>query len=513
MNRRWTLLSVLVASLFAENLSAEDSTPAAKVDPFETAFKQLIRQVGESSKEKPATVAWVVDESGSMAGLRKRLAEAIQKLDEDSFEKNTSWTVAGFSEQLHLLTPRPLPSVAAVSRTVSKVATDPSGKENVFEAVSQTAQQLKKLTGKDERNGIIVVVTDERGDDPQALEVAVSECQRNGFRVFCLGHAAPFGTEKGFVRIQFEDGFVQELPVDQGAETAMLAVVSVANLGGPLIELSRLSSGFGPWALARLCDATGGGYLIAHDETKTRFAADLMARYRPDYEPIKTIQRDVKRSVSRMAVVQAAMASRQHQKVDPALRFRAERANILRGALTESQRTCAVNEYQCHQILQLLEAGEKARTDMTDPRWQASYDLAMGQAQAALVRSFGLNVQMAQMKVAAPKIDGPKFNTWEIHAVQENQKSSALETKLAAKAKELLNRVVKEHKGTPFAHVAEQELERGFGWEWRQIHVDYKTPAEELKPKQQPLLPPDKKTGKPRPVRKPVIIPGKLSFP
>ena len=511
MKRRWALLSVLAASLVAADLSAEELTPAEKVDPFEAAFKQLIQQVSESAKEKPASVAWVIDESGSMAGFRKRLAEAIQELDEDSFEKNTSWTVAGFSEHLHLLTPRPLTSVAAVSREVSKVATDPSGKENVFEAVTQTAQQLKKLNAKDGRNGIIVVVTDERGDDPQALEVAVSQCQRNGFRVFCLGHAAPFGTEKGFVRIQFEDGFVQEIPVDQGAETAMLAVVSVPSLGGTPIELSRLSSGFGPWALSRLCDATGGEYLIAQDEARTRFAADVMARYRPDYQPIQTIQRDAKRNVARMAVLQAAMASGQNQKFDPPLKFRAERANILRGALTESQRPCAVNEYQCHQMLQLLEAGEKGREAMTDPRWQASYDLAMGQAQAALVRSFGLNVQMAQMKVAAPKIDGPKFNTWELYAVKEQQEPGPRESKLAKQARKFLDRVVKDHKGTPFAHVAEQELERGFGWKWRQIHVDYKTPPEEPKPK--PLLLPDTKTGKPRPVRKPVIIPGRLSFP
>jgi hypothetical protein len=506
------LVAVAAALLSASQLEAQESKPATRPDPFEAAFKQLAKQIDNSAKEKSTVVAWVIDESGSMDAVRERLAESVAKLDAEPGEgKSLKWLVAGYSEELHMLTPRPLTELDAVSRAVRKVASDPSGKENVFIAVTQAARLLKPRAGGEAQNGIIVVVTNERGDDQNELEAAVAECERNGFRVFCLGHAAPFGTETGFVRLMFEDGFINEIPVDQGAETAFLVVVKVPTLGGDPIELNRLSFGFGSWALSRLCDATGGEYLIAQDGTKTQFAADVMAEYRPDYQPMKTIQRDVQRNVARRAVVQAAMACRQHKKVDPALNFRAERANILRGALTESQRTCAVNEFQCHQMLQLLEAGEKARKDMTDPRWQASYDLAMGQAQAALVRSVRLNVRMAQMKVAAPKIDGPKFNTWELHAVKENQKPSALETKLAAKAKEFLERVVTDHKGTPFAHVATRELERGFGWEWRQIHVEYKTPADEIKPKRRVPLIPETKTGKSVKIRKrPRIITGKF---
>jgi hypothetical protein len=512
MNRfTLVIVAVLVSGVTLDRTEAQDSKPVANVDSFETAFAKLAKQIDESAKEKPTVVAWVIDESGSMDAVRKRLAESVAKLRANS-EKGTtvSWTVSGFSEQLHVLAPRPLTDMAAVSRAVRKVANDPSGKENVFTAVHQTTQQLKKLTANGDKKGIIVVVTNEQGDDRQGLENAIAVCKRSGIRVFCLGHAAPFGTEKSFVRIKFEDGFVQETPVDSGAETAILTVLKMPNLGGAPIEPGRLSSGFGPWALSRLCDATGGEYLIALDETKIRFSADVMARYRPDYQPTREMERDFKRSVSRMAVVQAAMASRQHKKVDPALTFRAETANILRVALTESQRPCAVNEYQCHQILQLLEAGEKGREEMTDPRWQASYDLAVGQTQAALARSVGLNVRIAQMKVAAPKIDGPNFNTWEIYAVKENQKSTALEKKLAAKAKDFLDRVVKEHKGTPFAHIAQQELERGFGWEWRQIHVEYKTPANQIKPRDTfPITEPkSEKTIKVR--RRPRIIPGKF---
>jgi hypothetical protein len=42
---------------------------------------------------------------------------------------------------------------------------------------------------------------------------------------------------------------------------------------------------------------------------------------------------------------------------------------------------------------------------------------------------------------------------------------------MGGQARELLGRVVKEHAGTPWALLAQKELETPLGWEWTEAHT------------------------------------------
>ena len=184
------------------------------------------------------------------------------------------------------------------------------------------------------------------------------------------------------------------------------------------------------------------------------------------------------------------MLSRQQAWPSLKLTFQADRLTILRAHIAKAQRPVAVLDYRASEIVKFLDAAGEDRDKLTSPRWQASYDLAMGRALALQTRVRLLNYYLARMKVDPQKIEDPKLNTWEIFGAKDPQGAAANEKKMIERSKAYFNRVIKEHTGTPFADVAKLELARGFGWGRRAIHMKH---------------PPE-----PPPKKRPLIIPGKL---
>ena len=486
MNRFAFVLSLMVPA----SLVAQEKIPGKPADPFEAAFSSLEETLRDSAKKKPTHVAWLIDQSSTMTAFRKRLGERVGKLDIKPVQKNgLTALVAGFAKELDVKTPRPLTSFPAIGRAITRIESNSTGIENVFQAASKAAELLWKRGAKSDAR-FLVIVTDERCDDFRMSEEVTARCKRFGIRVFCLGHAAPFGSDQGLVEFRYPDGFAEEIPVEQGPETASPHLPRIPTLGGVPIEFRGISSGFGPWALSRLCDATDGEYLIAMDSTRARFNPGRMATYRPEYPSMREVEVGIKRSRTRTALVQSAMLSRQFSWPSLKLTFQADRSPILRSRITETQRPCAVLEHQASEVVKYLEAAGNDRDKLTSPRWRASYDLAMGRALALRARVRLLNYDLARMKVDPPKIEDPKLNTWEVFGVKDPQNTAANEKKMIERSKAYFNRVVKEHPGTPFAHVAKLELARGFGWSRRAIHMEH---------------PPE-----PPPKKRLLIIPGKL---
>ncbi|MEK6236891.1 MAG: VWA domain-containing protein, partial [Planctomycetales bacterium] len=122
-----------------------------------------------------------------------------------------------------------------------------------------------------------------------------------------------------------------------------------------------------------------------------------------------------------------------------------------------------------------LKAGESDRANLTRPRWQAGYDLAIGRSMAAVVRNEGYNAMLAEAK-NGKKFDG-KNNTWILNHSDEVSVSSSLE-KLAKQSRVYLERVIKEHPNTPWAYLAQKELETPFGWTWDQSFTDVSPPMQ-----------------------------------
>src|SRR5262249_53251362 len=70
------------------------------------------------------------------------------------------------------------------------------------------------------------------------------------------------------------------------------------------------------------------------------------------------------------------------------------------------------------------------------------------------------------------KFKNEKSDTWDLQPTDSVTVNSALE-KDANDAKKYLNRVVSDHKGTPWAVDAEKELREPLGWEWHESFNDH----------------------------------------
>ena len=113
-----------------------------------------------------------------------------------------------------------------------------------------------------------------------------------------------------------------------------------------------------------------------------------------------------------------------------------------------------------------MEAGEKDREKIREPRWRAAYDLAMGRLLALRARYFGYNNMLAAMRSTPKAFAQPTSNEWRL--VPSPQVDSIDVKKISEKSKKYLQRVIDEHTGTPWAMLAERELRLDMGWTWQE---------------------------------------------
>lgn len=105
--------------------------------------------------------------------------------------------VASYGEKTNLLTLEPTTDLARLSKLVHGIEEDDSGQENVFLAVQEVVNRWNKYRLQPRRNALLIIVTDEKGDDIDRLESAIKLCRRQGVRCYVIGNAALFGRAKG----------------------------------------------------------------------------------------------------------------------------------------------------------------------------------------------------------------------------------------------------------------------------------------------------------------------------
>ncbi len=443
----------------------------------EGSIDRLTMEIAASLKEQKTLVIWLFDASLSLKERRNAIADRFENVYkqlgqlEPNADKALKTAAAAFGEKLTILTDEPVDDIREVVPKVRAIKDDVSGKENTFSSVMTVANKFLPYRQKMRRNVMIIVVTDERGDDYVDVEKNVQLLRRYGMKVYCVGNAAVFGREKGFVSWTYEDGTTEDLPVDQGPETVAMERVELPFWGTNARDLDYMSAGYGPYALTRLCAETGGLYLVTA-ETKIQFDPLVMKNYRPDYRPIRDYEADLKKNQAKMALVAAANATR--TKTIPSIQtiFRADNDNALRQEVTEAQKPMAELDYFIAEVMDSIAKGEKDRDKLETPRWRASYDLSMGRALALRVRSAGYNQLLAEMKVNPKAFATEGNNQWKLVPSKEITSGPAIK-KLEKRAMEYLTRVIDENPGTPWALMAERELSTPLGWAWEESRADY----------------------------------------
>ncbi|GAB5441648.1 MAG: hypothetical protein Fues2KO_19970 [Fuerstiella sp.] len=307
------------------------------------------------AKDGDATVVWLLDQSLSMQLDMKNLAEflvtTLEQIEEDQTSR-MDHTVVAFGDDVRVVQNRTTRG-RRVAEAIYNLPADPSGVENTFQSVEwcvgrcfPTARRKKNENG--ERQKLLIVWTDESGDDYLRLEHTIQQCRRANVRVEIIGPSAVLGAQTGYTAyLHPSDGRTYYLPVHRGPDSSFPQKLQLGywfrgvpnsyheGMRGPYqgtsprwhggSNLSSMLSGFSPYALTRLARETGGRYTM-YDRPGDRppFRLDAIRDYLPDYRSLAEIERDLRGQPLRQLVLASAAEtwkSLHTKRSEPRMRF------------------------------------------------------------------------------------------------------------------------------------------------------------------------------------------------
>jgi hypothetical protein len=505
---------------YAENLAVKGAAGEGTTGAV-GAIDRIAHEILLSMEERKTLVVWLFDQTASLIPQRQAIRDRFSKIYQelgvveatgnDAFAKHDSKpllsSVVGFGNSIKYMTEKPTENLPELKKAVMGLPNDDTGTENVFTAIYDAAKRYASFRyttaekPSPERNVMIVVFTDEAGSDIPRAEETIKMCRRWAIPVYVIGVPAPFGRREATMKWVDPDPRFSQKPqagvVEQGPETAFPERVRI-NFAGASEDEAPLDSGFGPYALTRLCNETGGIYFAVHPNRNSSqfvswndtqpysahlvrfFNPEVMRRYRPEYVSINDYQKRINENKARTALIKAATASIQVDAMENPRRefIKRDEAEFSR-ALSDAQQAAAALEPKINALYQILQQGEADREKETVARWQAGYDLAIGRTLAVKVRTEAYNAMLAAAKRGL-KVSNPKNNKFILSPANEISVGSNY-AKFAERAKFYLDRVIKDHPGTPWASEAKRELDVPLGWKWEDKFVDL-TPKAAPKP-------------------------------
>jgi hypothetical protein len=341
---------------------------------------------------------------------------------------------------------------------------------------------------------MFVLITDEAGDDWKLVDELIEQPRKYAIPVYVVGVPAPFGqlaaldagvespaAAGGSERSREGDSATDSWqPILQGPESRYLERVAL-KFERLDLDLDLLDAGYGPFALERLCRESGGALLAVrrggvrsfssaalrrHWPTSdvTCYDPQVMRRYLPDAVDEAGYQALLAANGACLALHRAAQLPAADVLRDPVLHFVKRDEADLKNRLDKAQQAAAKVAPAVDQLYDLLGKGAAEADKLTSPRWKAGFELAFGRVCAAKARIDGYNSMLAALK-RGKAFEKPDSTTWVLQRSDTTASSSSLQS-LAQRAKTLLQRVVDEHSGTPWAQLAAYELETPLGWEW-----------------------------------------------
>jgi len=515
-------------SLLGEDLgeSAVMGETGAVVEGYGAALSRLTRELLRMMRESKVMVVWLFDESESMKDDQREIRDQFHKVYEelgiaakkDETLKNRArgnrpqdevllTSIVGFGEQLHVLQETPTADIELIKKAIDKIDIDNSGLENMSRAVRDVVSRYRTMAGRQDRRLVLVIVSDESGDDGQFIEEAINEVKRANAPVYILGREAVFGYP--YARMDYVDkvyGLHHWIQVNRGPETAAVEALQWNGFGK---RYDVHQSGFGPYEQVRLAKESGGIYFLlpgeeetltgpgAHDRRKFDFLK--MKEYQPDLVARREYEEERARSPQFRSVIWTVISALNpydsnnsfldvqewHYSVDLEEFRRQGRTNFDKALRSMDA---------ANRAYVLLEKIEQNREREESWRWRAAYDLARAQILAFRVRLFQYLLALDQHVKQNPKPKKPNSNEWVIRVRREMLPPDPEQVKITKvdleelenqrkRAEELFRYVIEQHPGTPWAIRAQGELNAGFGvefvdrfWDPRYYSSDLKLP-------------------------------------
>lgn len=448
---------------------------------------RLTPEIISLAQNKNINIIWLFDASISLSNQRKEIKNRISKIlleinDSSLGTKKIEHSVCSFGKTLNIISKQPTTNADIIQKDIESISLDDSGIENIFTSIISICDHYKKS-----RNAIIVF-TDEVGDDINVLDKCIISVTRQGIPVYVVGSPAPFGLSKiAFKYVDPDPKFDQKerwVEIQQGPETLFKMTLDLQTLP---IDEQGLDSGYGPYALTRLCYNSGGIYFSVHPNRSEEiiskkqiaplssnisrfFDSTIMNKYKPDYRNYLAQRHDIESNKFKQSLVKACEIP---LKIifDQKTYFTAFNEGDFVSQLNEAQIFSAKIEPKIDQIYLLLKEVESFLPNIKEDRWIVSYYLAMGRILATKCRIELYNHMLAEAKSGLKKVD-KKSNIWELETCDNFDTKNSQLNKYYSASKEYLNRVVTNYPYTPWAAIAQQELETPMGYKWIEKYME-----------------------------------------
>ncbi|MEO2027970.1 MAG: vWA domain-containing protein [Fuerstiella sp.] len=458
---------------------------------------RITMEIVHRLRDTKVVVVWLMDASESQRTRREdvisRFERVYKELDQlaEDHEDRLLTSVAAFGQQTVAMTEEPTADRKLIQQAVREIPVDESGVENVFTAIHATALDHRAIARKG-YEVMIVVLTDECGNDFEMLEDALQQVKRNDMPVFVMGPMAPFGRHE--VKVPWTDPETKEvhrLPVERGPESIRFEHPTLPTWNESLRN-TALPSGFGSYGLAHITRESGGIYFLHQDRNVSDTDIDFstMLDHSPDYVSTTEYMKLVRRNPARQAVLTATDASRKATWKQPRTRFL---ASGIQFDIRDDQKTLMKISQFLDSGIEELQSAEKAREQEDSQRWRAHYDLLMGRLLANRAR-LNNTIQLLNQMYTKPKVcrDGTT-NAWELAGLEGSSlrdmprtgAEPVVETSQSGRspnfinvdqddlvvAREYLQRVEAEHPGTPWSALARLELAAAVDFEWQETFM------------------------------------------
>ena len=465
------------------------------------ALDQIAREILRHLTQHKVTVVWLFDESESMKDdqkeIRKKFDRVVNELkinapDDVAALKGKkvrssgpplNHAIVGFGEGIHYNQEKPTADVELIGRAIDKLPVDSTGKENTMTAVSSVIGRYNNLIS-DERKLLIVLVTDESGDDGDYVEEARQLAVNRDVPIYVIGRQALFGT--GHLTLEYHDPVTNDVfwvGIRRGPETADLEALQYDGLHN---RWDEIPSGFAPYELARLAKDSGGIYFLLPSEEGLRirrrekaYSIETLKEYIPDYESRASyLERRAKSEFRRTLydVIQETRTYpfRHHFPVFP---------EPLLAAIEEQLPLVTVRLNALIKIEERLRQLEKLRNREPEKRWQAAYDLMLAQVVAYQIKAYEYRANLLEMRAKPPvpkQMPNPElFVDWALDHSHDMKAPKENTEKRYAEATRLFQLVVERHPNTPWSDLAQDEIRRGFSVRRNEWHHKHSTRYEE----------------------------------
>ena len=473
------------------------------VEGYGAALGQMTQELVRLMREQKVLVVWLFDESESMKDDQKEIRERFYKVYEELglVQKSDAklkvsdeillTSVMSFGEHVHEHTSKPTSNVDEIKKAIDKIQVDESGLENTCAAIHAAVTKYREAARSQRRKLVLIVVSDESGDDGKNVEETIETCKRIKAPVYVLGHYSVFGYPYAHVRwIDPKYGLHHWLQINRGPETPEPECLQFDGLHH---RWDVFSSGFGPYEQVRIAKQTGGIFFMlpGNEENLTgagtneqrKFDLLDMREYLPDLSSRQVYVKDRVEHKFREAQWQVVSALNPHS--DPQLNmqehwYSAEAETFDKQGEETFKRAIRAMGMLNDQV-RVLDSVKKMRDKETSQRWRANYDLMHGQLLAFRVRLFQLLLSLDQHRKQRPVPKDPNNNCWDIHRVKdllEPDKEQIKQTKVDIDelnkqnetARRELQSVIENHPRTPWARRAQWELDVGFGMKFVEVY-------------------------------------------